>query len=1048
MTYRILQISFLLIIQCNLQLFAQNKKFTFKEWEDEKVVNINMEQPHAYFMGYSNINDAITNDFSASDDYKLLNGTWKFNFVNTAEQRPLDFYKTDLNHNDWADIKVPGNWELNGFGIPIYTNVQYPFPKNPPFIDHSFNPVGTYHKDFSVPENWDGKQIFIHFGSVTGAMYLYINGQEVGLSKASKTPAEFNITKYLKKGNNLLSAQIFRWHDGSYLEDQDFWRLTGIERDVYLFAKNNISINDFSVKADLSNNYKDGLLNVNVKSNNFEQSNNPLKATVQLYDTKNKLIFQEEKDALATTQFFSFSTYIKTPLKWSAETPNLYTLVMLLKDKTGKILETTSTKVGFRKVEIKDAQLLVNGVRILVHGVNRHEHDDVLGHVPSKETLIQDLKLMKQFNINSIRLSHYPNDPSIYQLADQYGFYLVDEANIEAHGMGSSFEGNFDKGIHPAYLKSWAHAFMDRIKRMYERDKNHPSVVIWSMGNECGNGDVFHDAYKWLKKKDSSRPVQFQQAGEDWNTDIVCPMYPSISRMQAYAVDSSKKRPFIMCEYAHAMGNSTGNFQKYWDIIMNSPRMQGGFIWDWVDQGLKTYDPVNHETYWAYGGDLGGLNLHNNENFCANGLIAANRTPHPGLFEVKKVYQDILFKNKDWQNGKIIVQNLFGFKDLSGYHFTFQLIKNGEIFKTGVFEVNVEPQKEKIVKLNLPPVNYKDGNEYLLNVFAYTNIKTDLVPANHESAREQFGYNSNPYYFASKEESNRNLKAVKEDGFIKFSSGDIKGAFNLKSGMLSAYSIKGKSVMKTFPEPYFWRAPTDNDFGNKMYLYSNIWRCAHMNRTVLKVQTTEKTAEGYPITVYYKLNDIRSDYMVKYTILNDGGIKIESSIDMENNVLPELPRFGMRLMLPLEFDNLKYYGRGPWENYSDRNTASFLGVYSDKVENQFTANYIRPQENGYKTDTRWMTLKNTNGAGIEILGLQPLGFSAITYTAESLDPGLSKKNQHPQDVPLANSIVLNVDLKQRGVGGDNSWGALPHDEYRLLDKKYSYGYIIKAVEDK
>ncbi|KHJ39413.1 beta-galactosidase [Pedobacter glucosidilyticus] len=1023
--------------------FAQNKIFTYREWEDEKIVHINLEKPHATFTAYQNVNDALKDDFSKSNQYKLLNGDWKFHHVNQPGQRPLDFFQANFDDSEWKTIKVPGNWEMNGFGIPIYTNIIYPFPKNPPFIDHAFNPVGTYRKDFTIPENWEGKQTYIHFGSVSGAMYLYINGQEVGLTKASKTPAEFNITKFLKKGKNSIAAQVFRWHDGSYLEDQDFWRLSGIERDVYLFAKNNLSIADFFVKADLENSYKDGLLDVNVEYSSFKTNlNNSYKASIQLFDANNEVVLEQSKNIDLASKSSDFSVKIKSPSKWSAETPYLYKLVISLKDQSGKLIEATSSKVGFRKVEIKDAQLLVNGKKVLFHGVNRHEHDEVNGHVPNRDLLKKDMQLMKQNNINAIRLAHYPNDPMMYELADEYGFYIVDEANVEIHGMGV-LPGKLDESVHPAYLKSWAPSIHDRIERMFERDKNYPSVIIWSMGNECGNGQVFVDAYKWLKTQDPSRPVMFEQAMEEANTDIVSPMYPSIGYMESYAADKTKTRPYIMCEYAHAMGNSSGNFQRYWDIIMSSKHMQGGFIWDWVDQGIKTTD-ANGKTFWAYGGDLGGLNLQNDENFCANGLVAADRTPHPGLYEVKKVYQDILFKDKDWKKGLITVKNLFSFSNLSGFQFKWELIKNGEVFKSGNFNAEVEAQQEKQVNIKLPTINFNDGNEYLLNVYAYTQTATALVPANFELAREQFGYDAVNYFTKSNIASGE-LKIEKAGPLLNFSAGKITGSFNSKTGMLTNYAIDGKSVINAYPEPYFWRAPTDNDFGNKMFNTSSIWRTAHLNKNLKQVEVGDKTNEGLPIKVVYHLTDIDATYTTTYTILNDGAIKIDASIDMGDKKLPELPRFGMRLQIPLNFNRLAYYGRGPWENYSDRNTSSFLGLYQDDVAHQFTANYIRPQENGYKTDVRWLTLKDKDGTGIEINGLQPLGFSALTYLTESLDPGLTKKNQHPVDVPLAKSIAVHVDLKQRGVGGDNSWGALPHKQYRLLDKKYSYSYIFKAV---
>ncbi|HLO37457.1 MAG TPA: glycoside hydrolase family 2 TIM barrel-domain containing protein, partial [Lacibacter sp.] len=545
--------------------------------------------------------------------------------------------------------------------------IVYPYPKNPPYIGEN-NPVGTYRKEFTIADNWNDKEVILHFGSITGCAFVYVNGQKVGMTKASKTAAEFNITTYLQKGKNLLAVQVFRWHDGSYLEDQDFWRLSGIERDVFLFAMPKATVWDFYLKADLDAQYKNGMFSADIDLRQF--AGNKLSTgvlTVALIDKYGKKVFSQSKNYVLGTdsmQTVSFSGTIKNVLKWTGETPNLYDCIITNGNGTGIVFATyTGAKVGFRKVEIKNAQLLVNGMAVEVHGVNRHEHDDVTGHATSKELMLKDIRLMKQFNINAVRLAHYPNDPLWYKLCDEYGLYLVDEANIETHGMGAEFQSSFDKSKHPAYLPEWAAAHLDRMKRMVERDKNHASIIIWSLGNECGNGQVFHDGYKWIKERDKSRPVQFEQAGEDWNTDIVCPMYPRISDMKRYAESKTKTRPYIMCEYSHAMGNSNGNFQEYFDIIRSSPHMQGGFIWDWVDQGYKQTDKSGN-IFWAYGGDLGSYNLHNDENFCSNGLIAANRTPHPGLFEVKKVYQDILFSTKDISSGVINISNRFNFTNL------------------------------------------------------------------------------------------------------------------------------------------------------------------------------------------------------------------------------------------------------------------------------------------------------------------------------------------------------------------------------------------------
>jgi beta-galactosidase len=858
-------------------LFAQT--FTFTEWENEKIVDINKEPPHATFMAYPNEALAIKNDFSQSPWYKSLNGVWKFHYTDQPEGRPVDFYKSTYDDNNWKTIPVPGNWELNGFGLPIYTNIIYPFPKNPPYIDHKFAPVGTYRMNFTIPENWNGKKVLIHFGSVTGAMYLFINGQAVGFSKASKTPAEFNITKYLTKGTNVLAAQVYRWHDGSYLEDQDFWRLTGIERDVYLVAKNNVSVQDFEIKTDLDAKYLNGLLNANIQISNV--SNEQVTAVVDVIDNTGKKVISLSKKVSGQEKTISFSGVIKSVNNWSAETPYLYNANVTLKDAKGSVIEVVSHKIGFRKIEIKNAQLLVNGKKIMVHGVNRHEHDEVLGHVPTRELMLKDIQLIKQHNINAVRLSHYPTDPVWLQLCDEFGLYVVDEANIEVHGMGV-VPGAFDKSVHPAYLPSWEPAFMDRIKRMVERDKNHPSVIIWSMGNECGNGKVFFDAYQWIKTRDKSRPVLFEQAMEESNTDIVSPMYPSIGYMKRYAADATKKRPFIMCEYAHAMGNSSGNFQEYFDIINSSPHMQGGFIWDWVDQGLKTKD-INGKTYWAYGGDLGTGHLQHDANFCANGLVAADRSSHPGIYEVKKVYQNINFKDKDWKKGIISVRNDFNFITLDGYTFKWMLLNNGKEVQSGNFNVDVAPGNEKEIRLPIPAIS-NDG-EYVLNVFAYTKNDKPLIPAGHEVAREQFGSETKQFFTTTNLPSG-NLEVKIINDIIEFSSGDVAGIFNTRMGELTSYTLNGFPVLLTFPKPYFWRAPTDNDFGNGMPERLGIWRSVHENRKLVSVNAGEKSATGLSIEVNWLLTDINVPYTIIYTILTNGSIKVEARMDMKGTSTP------------------------------------------------------------------------------------------------------------------------------------------------------------------
>jgi len=1031
----------LIALMFAVPLMAQNN-----DWENPKLVDQGKEKAHATFMLFDSEKDVIGDDYTKSAYYQSLNGQWKFNYVDKYADRVKDFYKTDLNDGGWANINVPSNWELNGFGVPIYTNITYPHPKNPPFIGEN-NPVGTYRKTFSIPENWENRETLIHFGSISGCAFIYVNDKKVGITKASKTPAEFNITPFLKKGINQLAVQVFRWHDGSYLEDQDFWRLSGIERNVYLFSMPKQTVWDFFLKGDLDKTYTNGLFSAAIDVRKFAKSElSGGSLLVSLLDKNGKSVFQKMQtfNAVADSiQTINFAGTIKNALKWNAEQPNLYNCIITLKDSKGKQLAVTGAKIGFRKVEIKNAQLLINGVATYVHGVNRHEHDDVTGHTTSKELMLKDIRLMKEFNINAVRLSHYPNDPLWYKLCDEYGLYLVDEANIETHAMGAELQGWFDKTKHPAYLPEWAAAHTDRTVRMVERDKNHASIIIWSLGNESGNGPVFHDNYKWIKQRDNTRPVQFEQAGEDWNTDIVCPMYPSIGSMKRYAADTSKKRPYIMCEYSHAMGNSNGNFQEYFDIIRSSKHMQGGFIWDWVDQGIKTKD-ANGKTFWAYGGDLGGFYWQNDENGVADGMISSDRTPDPAAYEIKKVYQYIQFTSSDISKGSLTIENLHDFTNLNEYNFKWELVSNGKVFKEGTFDVVLNPHSKKEVKLNLPLIKAMEGTEFYLNVYAYRKTASAMLPAGFEVAKEQFKYAGD--FFAKNLEAEAKLKTSAKDNKLSFDAGDVHGEFDTKTGRFTRYSKENGSSLNNFPEPYFWRAPTDNDFGNDMPSRLGIWRSAHDNKKLLNVNVAKQTDSGQLIQVSYELSNIKVPYTIAYLITNDGAVKVTATMDMTGRDLPELPRFGMRTELSQRYGNLSYYGRGPHENYSDRNFSSFVGLYNDKVENQFYKGYIRPQESGNKTDVRWLSLTDEQGKGILIEGLQPLSFTAINHSTEDLDPGLTKKQQHPTDLPVRRNVFLNIDLKQRGVGGDDSWGALPHSPYRLMAKKYSFSYIIRLID--
>ncbi|MDR2475467.1 MAG: DUF4981 domain-containing protein [Bacteroidales bacterium] len=1009
------------------------------EWENPEIFSINKEPARVSSLPYGDEQQAIAADYSASPYYQSLNGVWKFNWHKKPTDKPEGFYKENYDASQWDNIQVPGNWELQGFGVPIYSNITYPHPKNPPYIDHNDNPVGCYVRDFTIPENWNGRRVYLHFESGLAAMYIWVNGQYAGYSEVTKSPAEFDITPYLRQGKNRIAIEGYRWSDGSYLEDQDFWRLSGFDRNVYLYTTEQVRIRDFFARGDLDASYKNGLFALDVDLKNYLKNPAKVQLNAKLLDKSGKAIFEKnitvdvEAEAGATT---SFTQKVNSPQLWNTETPNLYTLLLSLSNEKGKV-ETTSCKVGFRKVEIKNAQLMINGKPILVRGVNLHEHNPYTGHVQTEEMMRKDIALMKQNNINAVRTSHYPQSPLWYKLCDEYGLYVVDEANIESHGMGYGKENM-------ANFPEWRSAHFDRNIRLVERDKNHPCVIAWSMGNECSNGAVFPDIYNWIKQRDPSRPVQFEQAGEKPNTDIVCPMYPSIRYMKEYAARKDVTRPFIMCEYAHAMGNSTGNFQEYFDVIASSPHMQGGFIWDWVDQGLKARDDSGRD-YWAYGGDIGGYQYTHDQNFCANGLVTPDRKPHPGLYEVKKVYQDILFHASELDKGIITVENRFLCNDLKDYAFRWELIKNGEKIGEGNLNIHQPAGTKKDISIELPKIqNLSFGaNERFLNIYAYTKtVVNGIIPANHEIAREQFALSKPADYFVEIPDAFSQGKVetlTEDDNRIELKAGDITVAFNKKNGNLDRYACKGKNLLKSGPQPDFWRAPTDNDYGNQMSEKCGIWKIAGEYKTLKSF-----TVQGAVLTAEYMLDAVSSPYTLTYTFMPNGTLKVKASYHAGRDNLPELPRFGMQMQLASQYDTFSYYGRGPWENYSDRNTSSFIGLYSSSVaEQQF--DYIRPQENGNKTDVRWMTLTDKEGFGLKIKGSQPLNVKVAHNTAEDLDFGVTKKNVHPSDISPRKDVFLNVDYLQRGVGGDTSWGALPHNPYRLLSDSYEYSYEISVI---
>jgi beta-galactosidase len=1022
----------LLISAC---VFSQ----TTNDWENPEVFAINKEATRATSLPYPSAQAAIVNDSQTSEWFQLLNGSWKFKWLPRIADVPQGFFDEKYNAASWGEIPVPGNWEFNGHGLPFYVNIGYGFKAKIPNIDKEYSPTGLYRQEFNIPDQWDNRRVFIHFEAGTNSMYLWVNGKKVGYTQNSKSPAEFDITPYIRKGKNLLACEVHKFSDGYYLEDQDMWRLGGIIRNVYLYSTAQTRILDFFAHPDLDANYKNGLFSVDITLKNYTQKEEAARIEAALFDKTQKKIIAASASKLLSPGESSLSLDMKLSnvAKWTAETPYLYTLLITLRNDKGDIIEATSHKIGFRKVEIKDGQLFLNGKKIYFKGVDLHEFNTNTGQVVSREVMLRNIQLMKELNINAVRTSHYPQAPLWYDLCDEHGIYLVDEANLESHGMGYGPEN-------PANFPEWQAAHLDRMIRLVERDKNHPSVIIWSLGNEAGNGTAFKSMYAWAKERDKSRPVQYERAGREANTDIICPMYPG---MESMIRDAARDlgRPFVMCEYAHAMGNSMGNMQEYWDVMRSSKNMQGGFIWEWYNHGFASSNEQGRP-YWAYGGDLKAWNHPNDGNFCMDGMISPDQQYIPHTYIVKKVYQNILFKNKDIANGLITVINDYRFTDLTKDNFSYKwvILKNGQSIAEGSFEALVPADSQKDIKLSLPPLPPSEGTEYFLQIYAFNKQKTDFLSPGFEVAKEEIPFPQNKYFPEHKDLS-ATSKPFTPDRDTTIAANGIEYRFAkntaFRNAPLIAIRKDGKNIMETLPRLNFWRAPTDNDFGSNEQRLLRIWDAAGQNIQY----TLEKMAENdkYTVLTYNaKPRGIEASVTLQYLVAKDGSLSIKAHYKAApNSSLPEMMRFGMIMSLPAEYDNFTWYGRGPHENYVDRNADAFMGIWSGKVQEQAFP-YYRPQETGNKTDVRWLTLKDANGHGIRITGLQPLSVSATNNFPEDLDPGLTKKQQHPSDIIPRPETVLAVDLFQRGVAGLNSWGARPLDKYRFNANEYEYSYTI------
>lgn len=1041
-------------------LFAQDQP---ADWENPAVFDINKEKPHASLMPFGSVDDALNQKPRQSIYYKTLSGTWKFNWVRKPADRPVDFYKPEYDVSDWNDIPVPANWELEGYGVPIYVNHQYEFsdykhpvspemkfvddiyPAEPGKVPHDYNPVGSYRRTFTVPESWDGRQIFIQFGAVKSAFYLWINGEKVGYSQGSKTPAEWDITPYLKKGENIVAAEVYRWSDGSYLEAQDFWRISGIERDVYLYSTPKVRIRDFFAKPDLDAEYANGLFSLDVDLSNHTSNLKSGNYTVKynIFDEGGYSLSSREEEVKinkkenATVHFSGGK--IPNVNKWTAETPNLYSLVISLIDDNGNTVETVRSNIGFRKIEIIDAVFLVNGVPVTIKGVNRHEHDQYKGHVVSEEAMIKEIALMKQFNINAVRTSHYPNDERFYDLCDKYGLYVTDEANIESHGM---YYGEHSLAKKP----EWTPAHVDRSIRMVERDKNHPCVIVWSMGNEAGDGEVFTAVYKTIKERDPSRPIHYERAIMGDNTDIFCPQYPSVQALENYG-SKHQTKPYISSEYSHAMGNSNGNLVDLWEVFNRdrNDQLQGGYIWDWIDQALVKKADDGTE-FWAYGGDY-GEDMPTDYNFVCNGIISADYTPHPAIWEVKYAYQYVKFEQVD--KGYRIT-NMHDFVDLSDYEISWTCTRDGKYWSSGILEnINLKPGESSDVEFDSDMIvdfDHPETHEYFID-FSVT-LKSDkpFRKAGFEVAHEQFSpgmkimvNNTDQEEINSpalkRKETNDAFYIVGQQFIITFDKG---------TGTISSYKMNGTELIKKGPQVNFWRPANDNDKGSNMLNRLGVWREVSRNLKPESVTAIQTGNNKVYLTTKYNFEELQASQSVVQLIDGNGKIEVTSTFETSNTELPNIPRIGMRWEMPVNFDNLKYFGRGPQENYIDRNHSAFVGIYKSKVADQYFK-YVRPQENGYKTDVRWFELRNENGLGLKISGDPVIGFSTLHNPIEDFDMEDASDYRHTNDIVKKDGVFICTDLIQMGVGGDNSWGAQPMQKYQIPAKDYQYSFTIEPI---
>lgn len=1030
------------------------------EWQEPTIYQVNRLPARASFFAYENAKLAKQQKPSNSQHYLSLNGQWQYNWVERPDQAPTDFFKEEFDATGWSEIKVPGNVELQGHGKPHYLNIEYVFPANQPHIPADYNPVSSYLKSFDLPENWQGQNVTLHVGAANSAMYVWLNGKKVGYSEDAKLPAEFDLTPYLKQGKNQLALQIYRWSDASYLEDQDGWSLSGIERDVYLYATPTSKIADLTIGSTLDGSYNKGELNLEF---DLAQPKGLSQIAVEL-SYQGKTIYSANQDVKQNSKI-NFTHTVNNVASWSAETPHLYDLLITSKDTNGKVLQVIHQNVGFRRLEMVNGLFKVNGKVVTIRGVNRVEHHMHGGRTLTKALMLEDVLLMKKNNINAVRTAHFPNDSYLYELADKYGLYVMGEANIEAHKymqLGNQPErkqqiddatpkqqqakGKFDRAAnqrkyHLGFKPEWYDAHMARVTRMVERDKNHPSIIFWSLGNESGLGPVFDDAANWIKQNDPTRPVTYGGWGtKDGHTtlsysDIYTPMYDFIWELNDY-VANKPEQPLIMAEYAHAMGNSVGNLDKYWDTIYAHEQLQGGFIWDWVDQTIAKTNEKGQQ-YWAFGGDFGDGK--SNTNFLANGLVQADRTPNPHLHEVKKIYQPIRFGALNFADKTLELSNKYNFKNSEGLTFSWHLFEDGKPTKSGQLgDINLAASEDKQVKLALPEFKFDQGKEYHLNIEAEAKSSSNGIEQGHLVAWQQ--YPLTPPALSQPSATGSAIEVANNKDEIVLSGQRFSLAFNKTTGLLANFDFAGNKLLSQGISANFWRVQTDNDRGYGWRYDTKDWLAASLEQELLKINFKRQQDNQVTVTSVHQLAGEIGQFTTVYTVYGSGEVKVDGKLDVSKANLHFMPRIGLHFEMPAGFAALSWFGRGPHENYVDRKQSAAVGLYSASVTSQ-VHDYTRPQETGGKSDTRWLSLSNPYGAGLKLHSDQLFHFSALPY--QKFDRyDIKRLPLHTADVPVKEVTSVQLDYKHMGVGGDNSWGAKPHKEYQIPAQDYEFTFFI------